>query len=139
MAYADSLKHQLMDPLNASIKDMEGQRRALVDEVSGLEKDLGEAIGNVRKARKFFDQCSRDMIEQKINLEKILSRKQLGRNLEAEKQISRAKISEEKLLTAKATFRQQEETHKALHAKIYTTELPRIMAVPFYSTLLLLN
>lgn len=43
------MQHQLLEPLNASIKDMEASRRQVVDQGRKFTKDLDEAASSLKK------------------------------------------------------------------------------------------
>ena len=62
-------------------------------------------------------------------MERTQAARQLDEEVNVEKMQARSRAAEERFITARQSFRLQEEALKTLHTRLYSQELPRIMSV----------
>ena len=121
------MQNQLYEPLKLSIKEMESERKALVDQGKKLFADLEDASIGLKKARKVFDQRNMEIAKAQTALEKVQLTPQAHDEAHFKKLQKKHRSAAEKFTEARQSFRLQEETLKSLQIKLYNQELPRIM------------
>lgn len=129
---AESLQRQLLEPLSTSIREMEQSRNQTLEQGNQLIKNMEDTTLNLKKAGKKFTKTNKEAIDYRSALEKLHQNRTVGMSKDLEKLQKKTRKAEEDFSLARQALRQQEESLKNLHSKLYSQELPRLMLVSIY-------
>lgn len=126
---AESLQRQLLEPLNASIREMEQSRNQAIEQGNQLLKEMTDATQGLKKANNRLTKTNKEAVDKRSTLERLHQSRTVGMSRDLEKLQKKTRKAEEDYSLARQAMRQQEESLKNLHAKLYSQELPRLMTV----------
>lgn len=134
-AFADSLQSQIYEPLLSTQKEMESARSMAIMEGDDASKELAKGAIKMHRAHLRYEKAIAHAAKCRQQLEEH-QQLQLGAPMEdADKLAKRALLLREKscdadeaVTRARQDLRALEETHKSLHSRLHTQELPRVMS-----------
>ncbi len=111
------------------MKEMEASRKQSIKETEAISKELKEASGSLHKLRRAYEKGSKEVADARMSIENYHATTVNGNGKDLERLQTRLQKAEDALTMARQKFRNIEESHRNIHSKLYSMELPRIMSV----------
>lgn len=124
-AFSESLLHQIIEPLQASLKEMEITKQAINSTIDNYIKDINDGQSNVRKYKALYEQTSKNCIDARTTVDRLIKTNSSNAK-ELEKARVKAQIAQEKFNASKQSYRQAEDHLKQLQTKLYGQEFPAL-------------
>jgi len=124
---AESLLSQLLDPINASINEMEQQRQAVLEESQISTREIHDAASNLKKAQKQYDKAERSLENCRSAFERVRIEASTSETKQLEKLRIKVKTSEDRLEGTKQALRFAQDTAHSLRSKYQGQDVPRII------------
>ncbi len=122
---AESLGTQLITPFEESIKNMDLNRKRVLEETGSIAAELQEAAAVLRKAKHQLEDSTNEVNSTRLALSRVE-----GAITVKPKDLERAKLkyqnATDKLSIARSSYRQCDEVCRALQNKVQSVDVPRI-------------
>ncbi len=122
---AESIGTQLIAPFEESIKNMDLNRKRVLEETGSITTEMQEASAVLKKAKQQLEESTNEVNSTRLALSRVE-----GAITVKPKDLERAKLkyqnATDKLSIARASYRQCDEVCRALQNKIQSVDVPRI-------------
>lgn len=124
---AEYLNHQLLEPLQKSLKEQESVKRHVEGEGDHFQRELADAHALFRRAKQAHDDCTLQAVEARAAYERLQLQPSIIRTKEYEKARLKSEAAQERQQIAKHAYRQQEEMFRSCQQRIIEQEMPKLM------------
>lgn len=111
---------------------MEANRKQSIRETESISKELKEASESLHKLRRAYEKSSKEVADARMAIENYHATTVNGNGKDLERLQARLQKAEDALAAARQKFKSIEESHRSIHSKLYSIELPRIMTVKLF-------